>query len=184
MFMPSKSKIKGSNYERTVAARLTAIYNEQFIRNITGSGAYVGGTNRYRKHVLAEQQIRSAKGDITPPESFKLLNAECKSYSDFSYHQLLSGKCNQLDQWIEQLLEASDPDDCNVLFFKITRKSEWVAVESNKSWNLSGSYIKYISDSFGSWSILDIDQFFMTNQAEFQRYCSSDISDISTTLIP
>ena len=43
--MPSKSKNKGSSYEREVANFLSAAYGESFIR-APGSGAYVGGKNQ------------------------------------------------------------------------------------------------------------------------------------------
>lgn len=169
--MPSRSKIKGSAYEREVASRLTNIYNVQFIRNISGSGAYVGGTNSSRKQYLTEAQIRSAKGDIVPPDSFKKLNCECKSYGEFSFHQLVGTQCKQLEQWLQQLLAAGDDHDCNVLFFKITRLGEWVAVESKLEWVTDqASYTRYSSDSMGYWYIFDYDTFFRLNKEKLEQY--------------
>ena len=41
--MPSKSKIKGSSFEREIAKELSDLYNESFVRT-PSSGAYVGGS--------------------------------------------------------------------------------------------------------------------------------------------
>lgn len=67
--MPSPSKIKGSGFEREVAKFLSDTYGESFIRNNSGSGAYIGGANHIRKNTLSEAQIRHAKGDIIPPKA-------------------------------------------------------------------------------------------------------------------
>jgi hypothetical protein len=88
--MPSPSKAKGNSFERRVADFLTDLYGEKFIR-APGSGAYVGGKNTHRKELLHEGQIRNFKGDIVPGQSFSKLNAECKSYKDFPFHQLYTG---------------------------------------------------------------------------------------------
>ena len=59
--MPSKSKIKGSGYEREVAKSLSETYNEPFVR-VPNSGAYVGGINNHRKNFLDSNQTKSFKG--------------------------------------------------------------------------------------------------------------------------
>ena len=104
--MPSPPKKKGSSFEREVANFLTEIYQESFIR-APGSGAYVGGKNQSRKEFLHEGQVRSFKGDIVPGQSFPRFNAECKSYSDFPFHLVLSGDCKVLNTWIEQMLAVA-----------------------------------------------------------------------------
>ena len=100
--MPSASKAKGNSFEREVADFLTQLYHEKFIR-VPGSGAYIGGKNTHRKQLLHEGQVRSFKGDIVPGESFPRLNAECKSYKDFPFHQLVT-RCQQLEEWLDQLM--------------------------------------------------------------------------------
>ena len=85
--MPSKSKTKGSSFEREVAKELSDLYNESFVRT-PSSGAYIGGSNVARKEVLSEGQIQSFRGDIIPPDDWKYFNVECKSYADFPFHQL------------------------------------------------------------------------------------------------
>jgi hypothetical protein len=169
--MPSTSKIKGSGYEREVARFLTEHYGETFTRNISGSGAYVGGSNSYRKKYLTEQQVRHCKGDIVPPESFNLLNCEAKFYSDFQWHQLFDS-CAKLDSWLEQLLAASDIDDLNVLFFKINRRGQYVAVQANDAWNCECSHVIYSSDQLGRWMVYSIENFFKLNSNTF-KYLSN-----------
>jgi len=106
--MPSPQKAKGSGFEREIAKYLSDVYGESFIR-APGSGAYIGGKNQNRTQILHEGQIRSFKGDIVPGESFPKFNAECKFYSDFSFHLLLNGEHKVLDSWLEQLLAVADP---------------------------------------------------------------------------
>ena len=54
--MPSKSKNKGSGFEREVSKYLSDLYGENFMR-APGSGAYTGGTNSHRKQILHEGQF-------------------------------------------------------------------------------------------------------------------------------
>ena len=109
--MTSPQKAKGNAWENTVAKHLTELYGESFIR-VPHSGAYIGGTNQHRKEILHEGQIRSFKGDIIPGQSFPRLNAECKSYKDFPFHQLFQGTCKTLDVWIE--LFGKNPNNTNL----------------------------------------------------------------------
>ena len=51
--MSSKSKNKGKSWERDVCLFLSDLYNESFIR-VPGSGAFIGGTNQFRKDYLSE----------------------------------------------------------------------------------------------------------------------------------
>ena len=163
--MTSKSKNKGNSWERDVAQHLTSLYGETFIR-VPGSGAYVGGTNSKRKQFLHEGQIRSFKGDIIPGESFPKFNAECKSYSDFPFHQLFSGECKQLNVWLEQLLDASDDGDFNILIMKFNRKGKFVVVEFDQYYELP-LYVEYhmlYTYKERRWAIMDYDKFWKLNK--------------------
>ena len=116
--MPSKSKTKGSSFERETANKLSTLYNESFIRT-PSSGAYVGGSNVIRKEYLSDGQIQSFRGDIIPPDDWKYFNVECKSYADFPFHQLLlSDDIRLLDEWTGQLLEVAEENDLNLLILK------------------------------------------------------------------
>ncbi len=167
--MPSTSKIKGSGFEREVAKFLTEHYGENFIRNNSGSGAYVGGANRYRKQNLTEAQIRHAKGDIVPPEGFPLFNAECKFYADFGFHQLLESS-GQLEDWLNQLMDAADPGDLNILFFKINRRGKYVAVQVTHDWTKDCSYNYYQSSKHGGWMIYTFENFFKLNSGKLRQH--------------
>lgn len=172
--MPSPSKAKGSSYEREVATFLSDLYQESFIR-APGSGAYVGGTNSKRKQFLHEGQIRAFKGDIVPGPSFPLMNAECKSYKDFPWHLLLSKECLQLEAWLEQLLDAADAGDFNILMMKFNRKGSYVVVEHKHhgSLNLPTNYINYTSPKFGSWLIFESKTFWSLNADSVKTLCKS-----------
>lgn len=169
--MPSPSKAKGNSFEREIAAKLTDLYGESFIR-APGSGAYVGGSNSSRKQFLHEGQVRSFKGDIIPGQSFPKMNAEAKSYKDFPFYQLLHGSCKILDGWIEQMLEVADEGDFNILFMKFNRKGTFVAVESRHVWDPNLSYIRYQSQSLSSWHIFNLDLFLKVNSETVRLLCS------------
>ena len=133
----SKSKQKGKGWERDVCLYLSDLYNESFIR-VPGSGAFIGGTNQFRKDYLSEEQIKLSRGDIIPPVKYPFFLAECKNYADFPFHQLISKhKVPLLDSWIEQVEGDSEEEDTWLLFIKITRKGTYVLYPiSNKLFSL------------------------------------------------
>lgn len=170
--MPSPSKSKGNSFERQIAQFLTELYGETFIR-APGSGAYVGGNNNTRKQFLHEGQIRNFKGDIVPGQSFPKLNAECKSYKDFPFHQLYQGSVKILDSWIQQCMDASDPGDFNIIFMKFNRKGTYVAVEAqpNHTDLLFTRHFNYGSGLNGHWYIMDLELFFELNSDTVKQLC-------------
>lgn len=168
--MPSKSKNKGSGYERQVASFLSSLYNESFIR-VPGSGAYIGGKNTGRKEVLHEGQVRTFKGDIVPGQSFPKMNAECKFYADFPFHQLFSGNVKILESWIEQCMIVSDPDDFNIIFMKFNRKGEFVATPVNSSL-VAPCGLLYESNNHGSWIFVEHTVFWEHNAQRVKELCA------------
>jgi len=177
--MTSPQKAKGSSFEREVANHLTKLYSESFIR-APGSGAYVGGKNQSRKQMLHEGQVRSFKGDIVPGQSFTKFNAECKSYADFPFHQVLAGSCKQLDGWLNQLMDVADEGDLNVLFVKINRKGRFVGVQSKYTW-VTDQFMYYTSQNHGDWILVDFDHFFNHNKDLLKAYSGSDSINSNTT---
>ena len=170
--MPSPSKAKGNSFERQVADFLTELYGEKFIR-APGSGAYVGGKNTHRKQFLHEGQIRNFKGDIVPGQSFPRLNAECKSYKDFPFHQLFSGSVKVLEGWIEQCMDVADEGDVNVLFMKFNRKGTYIAIKlTDTTSNLKlDTHIIYSSKNHGRWAFMDHDSFWDKNHEQVKDLC-------------
>jgi hypothetical protein len=173
MMMASKQKIKGSTWEREVAKDLSTKYKENFIRTV-GSGAYVGGKNSTRKDNLTDSQIRHHKGDITPPDSFHYMNMECKSYSDFPFHLLLTNNCGKLDEWIKQVEECSDKMDLNIIVFKINRKGKYICVQWFPT-IVTDNAVKY-----KDYYVFAYDQFFIDNAIQFQERCSPTYSMLLT----
>jgi hypothetical protein len=165
--MPSPSKQKGSGFEREVAKFLTERYGSTFTRS-PGSGAYTGGLNSHRRTTLANNQVRSFKGDIMPPEDFELLNCEAKFYAEFPFHQLVDN-CSQLESWLQQLMVAADDGDLNILFFKVNRKGRYVAVQANLPWNDGCNHFNYHSDKHGDWMIYSFEKFFELNSEIFKN---------------
>jgi hypothetical protein len=175
--MPSKSKNKGNAFEREVAKFLSELYQDPFCR-VPNSGAFIGGANTHRKQMLSENQIKSFKGDIVPPDSWCNFNAEAKNYADFPFHLLLSGNCKQLDTWLEQLLAVSEPNDLNILFVKLSRKGKFVAVQSKHTW-ITDHFMFYSSSKHGDWVLVDFDHFFEHNRDLLKAY-SGSISNTSS----
>lgn len=167
--MSSPSKNKGSGFEREIAKFLSELYGESFIR-APGSGAYTGGNNSHRKTVLHEGQARSFKGDIVPGQSFPKFNAEAKFYADFPFHQVLTN-CVILEKWLQQLMDASDEGDMNILFMKFNRKGRYVCVEKDLQWSTDCNMIRYYSDKTKKeWLIFDFDVFFEKNTELLKEY--------------
>ena len=170
--MPSPSKAKGNSFERQTADFLSSLYGEKFIR-APGSGAYVGGKNIFRKDSLHESQIRNFKSDIVPGESFPKLNAECKSYKDFPFHQLFTGNVKILESWIDQCMTAADDGDFNIILMKFNRKGTYVAVAMTAA--TAGlqlvRHINYSSTKHGQWIIMDHDAFWNLNADMVKQLC-------------
>lgn len=160
--MTSKSKSKGSSWERDIANHLTVLYGQKFVR-VPNSGAYVGGQNAHRKTQLDAGQIRGFKGDIIPPSEWVHFNCEAKNYGDFPFHQLVQGECKQLEKWIEQLLDAADSGDLNILIIKVSRKGKFVAVPQAAHWHAPAPFILYHSIKYGFWQIFSYDTFWEHN---------------------
>ena len=130
--MTSKSKAKGSSWERDVCQTLSELYDDNFMR-VPNSGAYTGGMNAHRKDVLTTEQIKLSRGDIVPPVLFCNFVAECKNYADFPFHQLIKkNRIALLDTWIEQVELDSEDKDLWLLFIKITRKGTYLLYDTNK----------------------------------------------------
>ena len=130
--MTSKSKAKGSSWERDVCQTLSELYDDNFMR-VPNSGAYTGGMNAHRKDVLTTEQIKLSKGDIIPPVSFCNFVAECKNYAEFPFHQLVKkNRIALLDTWIDQVELDSEDKDLWLLFIKITRKGTYLLYDTNK----------------------------------------------------
>lgn len=165
--MPSASKNKGSGFEREIAKYLSDLYDASFTR-APGSGAYTGGSNSFRRSVLSENQVRSFKGDIMPPENFSKFNAEAKFYADFTFHQLFT-ECTQLEDWLKQLMTAADDSDMNILFMKINRRGRFVAVQANLPWNSDCNHLRYTSKKYGNWMIYSLENFFELNKQQVQE---------------
>ena len=174
-------KQKGNSFEREVATHLSSLYNESFIR-APGSGAYVGGKNTNRMQILHEGQIRSFKGDIVPGQSFAKLNAECKSYSDFPFHQVLAGECKTLETWIDQMMAVSEKNDINVLFMKFNRKGKFVCVQSSLTW-ITDHFLYFTSKTHKDWLIIEYENFFRLNKELLKSYCANITETNSTSKI-
>lgn len=175
--MTSPSKAKGNSFERQIADFLTKLYGEKFMR-VPGSGAYIGGKNTHRKQFLHEGQIRTFKGDIIPGESFPKLNAECKSYKDFPFHQLFSGQVRLLEDWIEQCMDVSDPGDFNIIFMKFNRKGQFVVFQEQLPQSMLDNNIlhlyramPYYSKNHGNWYIMDHEKFWGLNKNIVSQLC-------------
>jgi len=125
--MSSKSKNKGKSWERDVCIFLSKLYVDSFIR-VPGSGAFIGGSNQFRKEYLSEEQIKLSRGDIIPPVKYPYFLAECKNYAEFPFHQLIAkNSIKLLDTWIEQVEhDVTSEKDVWLLFIKITRKGQYV----------------------------------------------------------
>lgn len=167
--MASAQKVKGSGWERDVAKDLTKMYRENFTRTI-GSGAFTGGKNSVRKEYLTENQVRHHKGDVTPPDSFFKMNMECKFYKDLLFHQLFT-KCPQMNEWIDQTLDAEDEGDINIICIKINRKGKYVCIERHEKL-LETTALHYHYNG-RDWLIFDYDAFFELNRDIFKEICGA-----------
>jgi hypothetical protein len=130
----SKSKNKGSSFERVIAKDLNELYGiEGGFSRSSGSGARFGGKNKVNLNVNNRQASKGMLGDIQTPDGVDLI-IECKSYKDFPFHQLIQGECKVIDGWLDQLegdintfKEVFHESIPGILVFKINSKGTYVA---------------------------------------------------------
>ena len=100
------------------------------------------------------------------------MNAECKSYKDFPFHQLFTGTVKILESWIGQCMDVADPGDFNIIIMKFNRKGTFVAVKLENAENLQFvRHINYGSEKHDHWIIMDHDTFWDLNADAVKGLC-------------
>lgn len=146
--MAINSKKKGNSYERDIANLFCEKFNDKFKR-VPQSGAIVGGKNRATNLTLREDAQEILAGDIICPKWFPF-SVELKNYGEKqgpNMYTLLESDSKKLDEWVEQAKgDAQFAKKHWLIIFKITRKSEYVAVDKDIFINICGSELpeKYI----------------------------------------
>lgn len=159
----SKSKNKGSGYERELGKFFGEIFGGSFIRS-ANSGAFVGGFNAGRKANLSKTQIAGQKGDLIAPDHMPKFVIEAKFYAEFRFHQLLQpGAMPQLDEWIDQCMDAIDEGDFWVICFKINLRGAYVALPKRFCEGMAlGNHCIYQRES-DEFVVTDLKTFFTAN---------------------
>jgi hypothetical protein len=160
----SKSKTKGSTFERDLGKFLGETFNGSFIRS-NNSGAQIGGKNSFKKNIFSKGQVLGLKGDLVAPDHMPKFVVEAKFYSEFRFHQLLQpGAVPQLDEWVSQCLQVVDPDDFWVIVFKINLRGIYVAIPEAFAPNfVFGNHAVYTGD-YGTFRVTDMKTFFTANK--------------------
>jgi len=127
--MPSKSKTKGSGFERDMCKYLNELTKLNFMR-VPSSGAYIGKSNQHRTAGMDDNQIRIMDGDIITPEEWKDWSLECKFYKDIAWKKMFQPEgIAQLNSWIEQSKVTSKP--YWLLIFKINNAGAYCVLDKN-----------------------------------------------------
>ncbi len=127
--MPSKSKTKGSNFEREIADKLNKAFNTDQFARVPLSGALFGKSNRTRAGAFSEQTRTTFANDITSPEWFPF-SSECKNYKDKpNPFSLLTNNDATFDEWLgKTCFDASNNKQVPILFFKVTHRGTYVVL--------------------------------------------------------
>lgn len=157
----SKSKNKGSSWERDCSKIFGSIFGGSWVR-AAGSGAMIGGKNNWRKSVFSTNQTTSMKGDITPPDNMVHLCIEAKSYKDFAFHLLLSGDQKTLDSWIEQNNLVKGETDISLICMKFNRIGNFIATPFKKEYVLQ-SHVDY-HGKYGHYVVCKLEEFLNDNK--------------------
>jgi hypothetical protein len=160
----SPSKRKGNSWERDICKFLEEKLGGNYVR-VPSSGAFVGRSNAFRKETMSENQKRTFRGDIIPPDNLPKMVIEAKSYKEFPFHQLLSGKCALLDDWVEQTIDCIENGDIWFVIFKINNKGSFVATTNN-----GYAYTHYCQ--YKDLVITGLDDFFTNNKDRVIEICS------------
>jgi len=130
--MPSKSKIKGSTFERDVAKKLNDFFATDEFSRAFGSGAFVGKSNWGKRKGMSSEVKNALAGDIMVPKWFAF-NIECKHYDKSPlYHNLLSSTGdNKMDEWLSKSIhDGINTNTLSLVIFKTTRIFTGMAIPS------------------------------------------------------
>lgn len=129
LIMGKNVKAKGNNGERKVADFLTNLYGQKFTR-VPNSGAFIGGSNSFRRIGMDAGQIAIFKADLIPPSNMRKLVIESKFYKDFSFHNLIKNNdLPMLDKWISQAKDSIDAGDLWFVVFRINHKGTFAVFD-------------------------------------------------------
>lgn len=158
------AKQKGNRGEKYFCDKFKKYIGGSFVRS-RESGAYIGKTNAWRKETLSENQIRSMKGDIIPPDDLSKIVLECKWYKDFNWHVFaVGGSIKDLDTWISELEYDCDPEDIGFLCVKVNRRGDFIAFKKELSHNFT--YENYVY--YKGYIITELDSFLSKNSEKIK----------------
>lgn len=152
--MPSKSKIKGSTFERDIAKKLNEYFDTDEFSRAFGSGAFVGKSNWTKRKGMSIEVKNALAGDIMVPGWFKF-NIECKHYDKSPlYHNLLSSSGdNKMDEWLSKSIhDGINTNTLSLVFFKTTRIFTGIALPQSMLSNDVNHFCSY-----KGFVIVDID---------------------------
>lgn len=117
---------------------------------------------------MSDGQVRHMKGDIVPPDDWQHFNCECKNYASFPFHRLLFNEpIPLLEDWFEQIRDAADDGDVNILFMKITRIGKFVGFDATQPFK-TNRHVVYTDKKGVIWKITEFSDFFDLNRATFE----------------
>jgi hypothetical protein len=79
-------------------------------------------------------------------------------------------------------MDASDAGDVNILFIKITRRGQSIAVQATEPWATDSNYVSYHSAKLGRWMIYSHDTFFKLNSTILKTLSNTNRAGSTTTL--
>jgi hypothetical protein len=137
------SGVKGKTFERQLVQIFTEHFGQGF-RRTPHSGAVFGGSNLYRAKGQRDDVRECLSSDLICPKNWPF-SIEAKSYRDLPFHQLIQGKCAQVDDWISQSeQDANLSQKTPLVIFKLNNKGSYVCLKYNLvSMILNENYIKY-----------------------------------------
>lgn len=151
--MGINGKQKGNCFERENANEFSIRFNDHFQR-VPQSGAFCGGSNRFKVANLRQDAQEILSADIICP-SFFPFSLECKNYGEKTgpkMYSILEGNERVLDRWLVQARgDAEFSKKQFLILFKITRKASYICIDYKKfietlkenNIELPQSFIKY-----------------------------------------
>jgi len=125
------SKPKGSSWERDLAKKLTESTGQEF-RRVPLSGAFMGGSNRYKNEGILSGAQEGLSGDIMGPDGW-CFNIECKNTLHYPrFHLMLQTNDSVIDGYLlESMTDAHHSNKIPLLALKRTRRGEFMMVPRN-----------------------------------------------------
>lgn len=166
-----KSKTKGNNGERELCKILEEYLGGSWVKT-PSSGAFLGGSNKYRAKKLDESQIHTFRADIITPENLTKLVIESKNYSELPLHNMKRNSGIPIvNSWIKDLEHDAGDDNFAWICYKLKNKGWFIGFRYEDLQNYKLNNYLFYNSGEKPYVFTDLKEFLQNNSQKINEIC-------------